>query len=85
MRQPRRLDSGIAVACLCAMVAGAFPLLAQTVILIEEDPQEKLGELEAALVGVPEGEAGEAITRFYEEHGIESPGVTPADLALVLS
>jgi len=33
---------------------------------------------------VLEGEAGDAISRFYEEQGIESPGVTPADLAQVL-
>ena len=48
-------------------------------------PQEKLAALESALLGVPEGEAGEAIARFYEEQGIESPGVTPADLAQVLA
>ncbi|HUW13064.1 MAG TPA: lipoate--protein ligase family protein [Anaerolineae bacterium] len=47
-------------------------------------PQEKLAALESALLGVLEGEAGDAISRFYEEQGIESPGVTPADLAQVL-
>lgn len=47
-------------------------------------PQEKLAALEAALVGVPEGEAEVAIARFYAEQAIESPGVTPADFAQVL-
>lgn len=47
MRQPCRLDFGFAVACLCATVAGAFPLLAQTVIYVDEDPLEKLGKLSA--------------------------------------
>ncbi|MDY6875041.1 MAG: lipoate protein ligase C-terminal domain-containing protein [Chloroflexota bacterium] len=47
-------------------------------------PEEKLANLEAALVGVREAEAEAAITHFYREHGIESPGVTPADFARVL-
>lgn len=47
-------------------------------------PEEKLTAMEAALVGVPVGEAEQAIARFYEEHGIESPGVTPADFARVV-
>ena len=46
---------------------------------------EKLAALEAALVGVPETEAEVAIARFYKEHGIESPGVTPADFGRVLA
>jgi len=48
-------------------------------------PEEKLAALEAALVGVPETEAQAAIARFYKEHGIESPGVTPADFGRVLA
>jgi lipoate-protein ligase A len=47
-------------------------------------PSEKLVDLEAALHGVQPGDAEETIARFYEEHSIESPGVTPADLAHVL-
>jgi hypothetical protein len=61
MRQPCRLDFGFAVACLCAMVAGAFPLLAQTVISIDEDPHEKLGELSA-----PWKLPGEMISRLAQ-------------------
>ncbi len=48
-------------------------------------PAERLGDLEAALVGVRPEEAEEVIARFYEEHGVESPGVTPADFARVLA
>lgn len=47
-------------------------------------PEEKLVELEAALVGVAEADAEAAVARFYAEHGVESPGVTPADFAQVL-
>ena len=47
-------------------------------------PEEKLADLENALVGVSEADAEAAIVRFYEEHNIESPGVTPADFAQVL-
>jgi len=47
-------------------------------------PEEKLTDLEAVLAGVREAEAEAAITRFYKEHGIESPGVAPADFARVL-
>jgi lipoate-protein ligase A len=44
-------------------------------------PPEKLGDLEAALVGVPVEGVESAVARFYEERSIESPGVTPADFA----
>ncbi len=48
-------------------------------------PAERLADLEAALLGVrPEG-AEAAIARFYEQHGISSPGVAPSDLARVLA
>ena len=47
-------------------------------------PEEKLAELETALVGVPVAEAEQAIAEFYAEHDIESPGVTPADFAKVI-
>ncbi len=47
-------------------------------------PAERLADLEAALVGVRPEETEQALTRFYEEHGVESPGVTPADFAQVL-
>jgi len=48
-------------------------------------PAERLADLEEALVSVAVEEVEPAVTRFYEEHGIESPGVTPADFSHVLS
>ncbi|MGD8596325.1 MAG: lipoate protein ligase C-terminal domain-containing protein [Anaerolineae bacterium] len=48
-------------------------------------PAHQLAELETALRGLPAGEAEPVIRRFYAERGIDSPGVTPADLAQVLS
>jgi lipoate-protein ligase A len=47
-------------------------------------PAEKLADLEQALVGVELGEAQAAIEAFYRTNGIESPGVTPHDLATAL-
>ena len=47
-------------------------------------PAEKLIELEAALNGVKPEETEQTIASFYEQHEIESPGVTPGDLAHVL-
>jgi len=47
-------------------------------------PEEKLADLEGALVGVREAEVEAAIAYFYREHGVESPGVTPADFARVV-
>ena len=44
-------------------------------------PEERLADLETSLTGVPETDVEAAIARFYEQHGIESPGVTPADFA----
>ncbi|MBU0495756.1 MAG: lipoate--protein ligase family protein [Chloroflexi bacterium] len=46
-------------------------------------PADRLAALEQALEGVPAAEAEAAIARFYAVEGIESPGVTPADLAQV--
>ena len=48
-------------------------------------PAEKLADLEAALGGNAAEEVEPEIARFYDQNGIESPGVTPADLAQVLS
>jgi lipoate-protein ligase A len=48
-------------------------------------PADRLAELERALVGVRVEEVEEVIARFYAEHAIESPGVTPADFAIALS
>jgi lipoate-protein ligase A len=48
-------------------------------------PAEQLADLEAALVGVPVGEVEPVIARFYEEQLIETPGVTAADFAQVIS
>jgi lipoate-protein ligase A len=47
-------------------------------------PEEKLAELETALVSVPVAETERAIAEFYARHGVESPGVTPADFAQVI-
>ena len=47
-------------------------------------PAERLADLEATLVGVRLEEVEQTIAQFYEEHGIESPGVTPADFAQVI-
>jgi hypothetical protein len=41
-------------------------------------------DLEDALAGVPPEGAEQTIAQFYEQNGIESPGVSPADLAQVL-
>ncbi len=48
-------------------------------------PAHRLADLEAALVGVRPAEAEGAIAHFYSEHGIQSPGITPADFVRVLS
>ena len=47
-------------------------------------PPEGLDALAAALAGIPCQEAEAAIAAFYARHGVESPGVTPADLAALL-
>ncbi len=47
-------------------------------------PEENLADLEAALVGVRAEEVKPAVACFYEEHSIESPGVTPADFVRVV-
>jgi lipoate-protein ligase A len=47
-------------------------------------PADKLAELSEALVGKEEAEVEETIVQFYERHGIESPGVEPADFAKVV-
>ncbi len=44
-------------------------------------PADKLTQLSEAVVGKREAEVSESIVRFYEEQGIESPGVEPADFA----
>jgi lipoate-protein ligase A len=48
-------------------------------------PEAKLADLEAALSGVPVEDVDQVVTRFYEEQGIESPGVTPQDFVQVLA
>jgi len=47
-------------------------------------PADKLADLEQALVGATLAEAQSAVEEFYRANGIESPGVTPADLATAL-
>jgi lipoate-protein ligase A len=48
-------------------------------------PAEKLRDLSDALVGIKPKDAEETIREFYVEHGIESPGVEPADFAKVVA
>jgi lipoate-protein ligase A len=48
-------------------------------------PSTALPTLEVELMGKPLAEVEAVVERFYVEHGIESPGVTPRDLALALS
>jgi lipoate-protein ligase A len=48
-------------------------------------PAEKLESMEMALSGVALEGVEQAIATFYAAEGIESPGVTPADLAQALS
>jgi hypothetical protein len=47
-------------------------------------PAEKLMDLSDALVGIKTKYAEETIHEFYRKHGIESPGVEPADFAKVV-
>jgi len=47
-------------------------------------PANELTKLCQALVGKEPAEAEETIAHFYEKHGIESPGVEPADFAKVV-
>ena len=47
-------------------------------------PAERLADLETALVGVPVEGVEQAIACFYEEHLVETPGVTAADFAQVI-
>jgi lipoate-protein ligase A len=47
-------------------------------------PKEELEALEAALEGKPLSQAEKVIGDFYRKKRIESPGVTPSDLAKVL-
>jgi lipoate-protein ligase A len=47
-------------------------------------PADKLAELEQYLVGAQLAEAAGAIEEFYRINEVESPGVTPYDLAVVL-
>ena len=47
-------------------------------------PPAKLDELEDALAGVRVDEVEPTIVRFFAAEGVESPGVTPADLARVV-
>jgi len=44
-------------------------------------PEAKLVDLEEALTGAAVEDALRVVSRFYEQHDIESPGVTPEDLA----
>ena len=48
-------------------------------------PKERLVDLEMALTGIPPDEVEQTVTRFYRERDVESPGVTPDDLAQLLA
>jgi len=48
-------------------------------------PEESLADLEEALSGVDLGDVEQTVARFYEEHDIESPGVTPRNFSQVLT
>ncbi|MGQ9516788.1 MAG: lipoate--protein ligase [Anaerolineae bacterium] len=47
-------------------------------------PEQKLEWLEKALQGVPMADVPAVIQAFYEQNSIESPGVTPAELAAII-
>ncbi len=47
-------------------------------------PEQKLVALEKALEGVPMAQVPAVIQAFYEQEHIESPGVTPAELAAII-
>jgi len=48
-------------------------------------PAERLRDMELALAGIPATEVEATVARFYADKGIDSPGVTPADFARVIS
>jgi lipoate-protein ligase A len=48
-------------------------------------PAQRLADLAAALAGVQVSEVEAAVARFYAQHDVNSPGVTPADFGRVLS
>jgi lipoate-protein ligase A len=48
-------------------------------------PPEKLAALEDALAGVKLDKVESTIVGFYQDEGIESPGITPADFARVIT
>ncbi len=48
-------------------------------------PADKLEALEAVLAGMEPGAVEPIIAEFYRREGIESPGVTPADFARVVT
>jgi lipoate-protein ligase A len=47
-------------------------------------PSDKLADLEQRLVGVTMAQVVGVIEAYYHAHGIESPGMTPQDLAMAL-
>ena len=47
-------------------------------------PEHKLAELEKRLEGAQLDDVGTYIEAFYRQEGIESPGLTPAELAAIL-
>lgn len=48
-------------------------------------PEDQLTDLEDALTGASFEQVEQIVARFYEIHGIESPGVTPRDFAVLLT
>jgi len=47
-------------------------------------PEEKLADLAAELEGVPLAGVQGTIEGFYQKHGVDSPGLAPAELASIL-
>jgi lipoate-protein ligase A len=47
-------------------------------------PASLFGKLEQCLMGAAQAEVEGAIEEFYRTNGVESPGVTPHDLAIAL-
>jgi hypothetical protein len=47
-------------------------------------PSEKLADLEQHLAGAKIAQVPDLLEEFYRSNGVESPGITPGDLAVVL-
>jgi lipoate-protein ligase A len=90
-----RIRSGVAVHHRMYKAAGgliraAFEIRQRTLMAVSFSgdfffyPEDKLVDLEEALTGVAVEDALQVVSRFYDEHAIESPGVAPEDFASLL-